>query len=136
MSCDGVKVRGPRVHTFRRTTEDRGRATPRASAFGVRQADRVATVTDQPPRSDTARPLTVAQFTDNYGPGSNGLMFAVQQLEGNLLDAGHKVVVVAQAAGPTQFADPKFAEEFARAASAALGKPVVHVDVAALSISY
>ncbi len=61
----------------------------------------MATVTDQPPRSDTARPLTVAQFTDNYGPGSNGLMFAVQQLEGNLLDAGHKVVVVApRAKGP------------------------------------
>lgn len=41
------------------------------------------------------RPLKVAQFTDNYGPGSNGLMVAVQQLEGNLLDAGHEVVVVA-----------------------------------------
>lgn len=47
------------------------------------------------------RPLTVAQFTDNYGPGSNGLMFAVQQLEGNLLDAGHEVIVVApRAKGP------------------------------------
>ncbi len=51
--------------------------------------------------SAAARPLTVAQFTDNYGPGSNGLMFAVQQLEGNLLDAGHRVVVVApRAKGP------------------------------------
>ncbi|AQP45599.1 glycosyltransferase [Tessaracoccus flavus] len=47
------------------------------------------------------RPLRVAQFVDNYGPGSNGLMFAVQQLEGNLLDAGHEVIVVAPAAkGP------------------------------------
>ena len=47
------------------------------------------------------RCLKVAQFTDNYGPGSNGLMFAVQQLEGNLLDAGHEVVVVApKAKGP------------------------------------
>ena len=47
------------------------------------------------------RPLRVAQFIDNYGPGSNGLMFAVQQLEGNLLDAGHEVIVVAPAAkGP------------------------------------
>ena len=47
------------------------------------------------------RPLKVAQFTDNYGPGSNGLMFAVQQLEGNLLDAGDEVIVVAPAAkGP------------------------------------
>lgn len=43
----------------------------------------------------------MAQFTDNYGPGSNGLMFAVQQLEGNLLDAGHEVIVVApEAKGP------------------------------------
>ncbi len=61
----------------------------------------MASVTDQPQRSAPLRPLTVAQFTDNYGPGSNGLMFAVQQLEGNLLDAGHKVVVVApRAKGP------------------------------------
>lgn len=44
------------------------------------------------------RALKVAQFTDNYGPGSNGLMVAVQQLEGNLLDAGHEVIVVAPAA--------------------------------------
>ena len=54
---------------------------------------------------------------------------------GKLLTAD-KVVVVAQAAGPAKFAEPKFSQEFARAASAALGKPVVHVDVAALSISY
>ena len=47
------------------------------------------------------RPLRVMQFIDNYGPGSNGLMFAVQQLEGNLLDEGHEVIVVAPAAkGP------------------------------------
>lgn len=47
------------------------------------------------------RRLKVAQFIDNYGPGSNGLMFAVQQLEGNLLDAGHEVIVVApKAKGP------------------------------------
>ncbi|MFH4276138.1 hypothetical protein WAJ11_21220, partial [Acinetobacter baumannii] len=48
-----------------------------------------------------ARTLRVAEFTDNYGPGSNGLMVAVQQLEGNLLDAGHEVIVVApRAKGP------------------------------------
>lgn len=47
------------------------------------------------------RKLKVAEFIDNYGPGSNGLMFAVQQLEGNLLDSGHEVIVVAPAAkGP------------------------------------
>ena len=54
---------------------------------------------------------------------------------GKLLTAD-KVVVVAQAAGLSKFAEPKFAQEFARAASAALGKPVMHVDVAALSISF
>lgn len=47
------------------------------------------------------RRLKVVQFTDNYGPGSNGLIVAVQQLEGNLLDAGHEVIVVApRAKGP------------------------------------
>ncbi len=54
---------------------------------------------------------------------------------GKLLTAD-KVVVVAEAAGPAKFAEPKWSQEFARAASAALGKPVVHVDVATLSISY
>lgn len=52
--------------------------------------------------------LKVAQFIDNYGPGSNGLMFAVQHLEGNLLDAGHEVIVVApKAKGP----NPHFGRE-------------------------
>ncbi|OKL49620.1 hypothetical protein BSR29_01285 [Boudabousia liubingyangii] len=51
--------------------------------------------------TETQKKLKVAQFCDNYGPGSNGLMYAVQQLEGNLLDAGHEVIVVAPAAtGP------------------------------------
>ena len=54
---------------------------------------------------------------------------------GKLLMAD-KVVVIAQAAGPARFAEPKWAQEFARAASAALGKPVVHVDVPSLSITY
>lgn len=51
-------------------------------------------------------PLRVAQFTDNYGPGSSGILYAVQQLEGALLDAGHEVVVVAPAArGPNPYAN-------------------------------
>jgi hypothetical protein len=54
---------------------------------------------------------------------------------GKLLIAD-KVVVVAQAAGPEKFADAKWAMEFARASTVALGKPVVHVDATALSISY
>lgn len=54
---------------------------------------------------------------------------------GKLLTAD-KVVVVAQAAGPAKFADAPWAQTFGRAASAALAKPVVHVDATALTISY
>lgn len=54
---------------------------------------------------------------------------------GKLLTAD-KVLVVAQAAGLAKFSEAKWSQEFARAASAALGKPVVHVDVAAMSITY
>ncbi|CAM3988367.1 glycosyltransferase family 4 protein [Corynebacterium belfantii] len=41
------------------------------------------------------RPLKIAQFVDNYGPAHNGLLIAVQQLEGDLLSRSHEVVVVA-----------------------------------------
>ena len=54
---------------------------------------------------------------------------------GKLLMAD-RVVVVAQAAGPTQFADAQWALAFAQAASAVLGKPVINVDADALSITY
>lgn len=54
---------------------------------------------------------------------------------GKLLTAD-KVVVVAEAAGPTKFADAQWAQQFARAATAALGRPMVNIDVTALSISY
>ena len=54
---------------------------------------------------------------------------------GKLLTAD-KVLVVAQAAGLAKFSGAKWSQEFARAASAALGKPVVHLDVAAMSITY
>ena len=54
---------------------------------------------------------------------------------GKLLTAD-KVVVVAQAAGPGRFCEAEWAQQFARAASAALGKPLVQIDVDSLSISY
>lgn len=54
---------------------------------------------------------------------------------GKLLTAD-KVLVVAQAAGRARFADPAWAQAFARAASAALAKPVLHIDVAAMNLSY
>ena len=54
--------------------------------------------------ADVHRPLRVALFTDNYGPGHSGLLYAVQFLEGELLDAGHEVLVVAPACeGPNPF---------------------------------
>ena len=54
---------------------------------------------------------------------------------GKLLTAD-KVLVVAQAGGAVKFADAKWALEFARAASVALGKPRVAVDVGAMTLSY
>jgi hypothetical protein len=47
-----------------------------------------------------------------------------------------KVLVVAQAGGATLLADPKWGHDFARAASAALAKPVITVDLASMSVSY
>lgn len=81
----------------------------------------------QPLPHDTARVWLDEQFTQM---GCEPL-----RPTGKLLIAD-KVVVVAQAAGTAKFADTAWALEFARAASAALGKPVVHVDVAALGITY
>lgn len=81
----------------------------------------------EPMTSEAARAWLDRQFTEM---GCEPL-----RPTGKVLNAD-KVVVVAQAAGPSKFADPGWAGEFARAASAALGKPVVHVDVAALSIGY
>lgn len=52
-----------------------------------------------------APPLRIAEFTDNYGPGRSGILYAVQQIEGALLDAGHEVIVVApKASGPNPYA--------------------------------
>ncbi|WP_027994328.1 hypothetical protein [Simplicispira psychrophila] len=50
--------------------------------------------------------------------------------------AADKVLTVAQAGGRRLLADPEWSLHFARAAKAALGKPVVRVDVASMSISY
>jgi hypothetical protein len=47
-----------------------------------------------------------------------------------------KVFVVAQAAGPSRFADAQWALKFGRAAAAALGKPVVHVDLPGESVGF
>ncbi len=50
-------------------------------------------------------PLTIAEFTDNYGPAHSGLLYAVQFLEEQVLAAGHKVLLVApDAQGPNPHA--------------------------------
>lgn len=61
--------------------------------------------TDQPDAAASRR-LKVALFTDNYGPGHSGLLYAVQFVEGELLKQGHEVVVVApQCSGPNPYKD-------------------------------
>lgn len=47
-----------------------------------------------------------------------------------------KVLVVARDAGPRLLNDAAWGTQFARAASAVLGKPVVVVDLRAMTISY
>jgi hypothetical protein len=77
--------------------------------------------------AEAARAWFDRQFTD----------FACEPLRqtGKVLTAD-KVVVVAEAAGAAKFADRDWSRDFGRATSAALGKPVVNVDVASLSITY
>lgn len=47
-----------------------------------------------------------------------------------------KVLTVAHAAGAARLADPQWSLAFARAASAALAKPVVRVDIPAMAVSF
>ncbi len=54
---------------------------------------------------------------------------------GKLLSAD-RVLCVAQAAGAARLADSVWANEFARAASASLGRPMLRIDVASMSVTY
>ncbi len=64
-----------------------------------------AVTTDIPTTDVARRPLTIAEFTDNYGPAHSGLLYAVQFLEEQVLAAGHKVLLVApEAKGPNPHA--------------------------------
>jgi glycosyltransferase involved in cell wall biosynthesis len=50
--------------------------------------------------------LTIAEVTDNYGPQASGLLYAVQFLEGQVLAAGHKVLLIApECKGPNPHSD-------------------------------
>ena len=58
-----------------------------------------------PPAAQRTRPLTIAEFTDNYGPAHSGLLYAVQFLEDQVLQAGHKVLLIApECSGPNPHA--------------------------------
>ena len=81
----------------------------------------------QPMPHDEARKWLDEQFTQM---GCEPL-----RATGKLLTAD-QVMVIAQAAGPAQFAEAQWAQAFARAARAALAKPLVQIDVDTLSISY
>ena len=47
-----------------------------------------------------------------------------------------KVLTVAQAAGSRLLADPAWSQTFARAASAALARPVIRVDVPGMAVTF
>lgn len=74
-----------------------------------------AIIDSVPPASDAVVPptgsvpakraLTIAEFTDNYGPAHSGLLYAVQFLEEQVLAAGHRILLVAPVAdGPNPHA--------------------------------
>ncbi|MFZ3127674.1 MAG: hypothetical protein WA136_06615 [Rhodoferax sp.] len=88
---------------------------------------RVAINPEQAMERDVARQWLDQQFTE--------MECEPLRATGKLLMAD-RVVVVAQAAGPAKFADAQWAQAFAYAASAVLGKPVINVDADTLSITY
>jgi hypothetical protein len=88
---------------------------------------RVAINPEQAMERDAARQWLDQQFTE--------MECEPLRATGKLLMAD-RVVVVAQAAGPAKFADAQWAQAFAYAASAVLGKPVINVDADTLSITY
>ena len=47
-----------------------------------------------------------------------------------------KILVVTQAAGAALLSDAKWAAEYVAAVSAALGKPMIRVDVPAMAVTY
>lgn len=84
-------------------------------------------VGEEPMASDMAREWLDEQFTR--------MDCEPLRPTGKLLVAD-KVLVVAQAGGAELLADPDWGKTFARAASAALAKPVITVDLSTMSVSY
>ena len=84
---------------------------------------------------DPAAPMGNAEARDWLDAQFTQLGSEPLRPTGKLLLAD-KVLVVAQAGGAELLADPDWGKTFARAASAALAKPVITVDLATMSVSY
>ena len=76
---------------------------------------------------DAARAWLDRQFTE--------LECEPLRASGKVLTAD-KVLVVTQAAGPALFNDAKWVAGYVAAVSAALGKPMIRVDVPSMAITY
>ena len=84
---------------------------------------------------DAAMPMTNAEARDWLDAQFVQLGSEPLRPTGKLLLAD-KVLVVARDAGPRLLNDAEWGPAFARAASAALAKPVVRVDLGAMAVSY
>ena len=84
-------------------------------------------VGDEPMAADAARQWLDEQFTQ--------MDCEPLRATGKLLLAD-KVLVVARDAGAALLNDAQWGRDFARAASAALAKPVVRIDLGAMTVSY
>ena len=89
-------------------------------------AEHEPVTSDQAGVGEPGRPLRVAMFTDNYGPGHSGLLYAVQFLEGELLARGWHVQVVApKCDGPNPYASHPHRSELRLPAIKVPGLPMV-----------
>ena len=84
---------------------------------------------------DSAAPMTNAEGREWLDAQFTQLGSEPLRPTGKLLLAD-KVLVVARDAGARLLDDAEWGPAFARAASAALGKPVVRIDVGAMTMSY
>ena len=84
---------------------------------------------------DPAAPMGNAEARDWLDAQFTQLGSEPLRPTGKLLLAD-KVLVVARDAGPAQLSDADWGTQFARAASAALARPVVSIDLRAMTVSY
>jgi hypothetical protein len=81
----------------------------------------------KPMSQDEARAWLEAQFAELGCEPLRAL--------GKVLTAD-KVLRVTEAAGPTLLGNPKWAAEYARAVHAAIGKPMIRIDIPTMAITY